>query len=97
MCQERYNYRGMNVEFIQRTIEGYGRVEDVIVDGEKLTQIAVSYLRDGRGRWGHCLHFFGGPADGCTKTIKTCTLADTPREVKVRCLREVLRKKNIRL
>lgn len=23
----------MNVEFIQRTIEGYGRVEDVIVDG----------------------------------------------------------------
>ena len=46
MCQERYNYRGMNVEFIQRTIEGYGRVEDVIVDGEKLTQIAVSYLRD---------------------------------------------------
>lgn len=34
MCQERYNYRGMNVEFIQRTIEGYGRVEDVIVDGD---------------------------------------------------------------
>lgn len=87
----------MNVEFIQRTIEGYGRVEDVIVDGEKLTQIAVSYLRDGRGRWGHCLHFFGGPADGCTAAIKACTLADTPREVKVRCLREVLRKKNIRL
>lgn len=70
MCQERYNYRGMNVEFIQRTIEGYGRVEDVIVDGEKLTQIAVSYLRDGRGRWGHCLHFFGGPRTTAREPLK---------------------------